>query len=469
MSLDEFLARIRSRDVSVVTRCACGTDRRLGELHMCVDCQRTSCVTCSTTEIDTFFCPADLESVPTGTAYGDRNRSQNTADCPLCFCTLATQQRQDGKYCYVCEYCKWASPFAASTPKGLLDAIGERAAEAGQADTFQRLCGAAIAQYKSSTREVDPADMNLDGEATRGHATDVLRAVEKIDESLAERAKPLFRPAAAPVDNSAAAPPAPEWFTAPELDLERVSTLEQRLHGGGGGGSHEVAALLPQNTMLMTKMAYRCPSCNKLTIKPKISAKHVAYDKRRLAIEYLPSFSLSRVERLVPGARVDAVLYATNPSGSAVTVRLEQVRYDEDADERGDDGKEDGGEEAKNGEKAVGSLAVRESDAAAGGAGGEWVVPGREFEIAAFDETEDVLPGTKESVLKDGDEAAGVVYRVRNRAGLLISVNPPPPTMGAARATLRVTVAAADKMRAEFDRVSFLVTLNLGMADVEES
>lgn len=474
MSLDAFLSRIRARDVSVRVRCGCGRDRPLGELHMCAECCLTSCGECAASELDTFFCPADLESVPTGTAYGDRNRSQNTADCPLCFCTLATQQRADGKYVYVCEFCKWASPFAASTPKGLLDAAGQRAAEAAGEDVFQRLCGAAAAAYKEAGRDVDPADMTLEGARDRGRAQDVVRAVGLIEEERALRAKPAHAPPKEPVDNSAAAPPAPEWFVAPQLDLERVSTVEQRARGHGT--PLEAAALLPQSTALMTKMAHRCPRCNKYTVKPKLSAKHVAYDKRRLAVEYLPSLSLSRVERLAAGARAELVLYVTNPSRSAVTVRLEQAEFDEAAAAAagaGTEEKEAGDDDGKGAgaRRGVGSLRVREEDR--GGAGGEWAVPGGEFEVAPYDETDDVqLPAAAADApgagaAKEGDEAAGVVFRARNRVGVRVSVSPPPPSVGPARVTLLATVRAADKALAEFDTLRFLVTVGLGMASEE--
>lgn len=461
MSLAEFLERRRARAVEATVRCACARDRPAEELFFCEACTLLSCDLCCGVELDTFFCPADLESVPTGTAYGDRNRSQNTADCPLCFMTLATREAGEGRYAYVCEYCKWQSPFSAKTPKDLLAEIAERTSQAGGVDAFQRVLGGAIASYKAETLDVDPAQMQLDGAPLRGQI-DVLKAVERIDADLAERARPRVPLPRAAVDNSAAAPPAPSWFTDGALDVSRVATLEQRL-ALPEVQPLEASELLPQNTRLLTKMAYRCPSCQKYVVKPTVSAKHVSFDKKRLATDFLPSVTVEPVEHLGAGACTDVALYLSNPARSPVRVTLALARSGAEAKE--DDGTAgvrfagDADEPRRRRKGDAGALAGEDDRLDGGGA---WEMPPGAVDVAAFDETAVLLPDAKQEPL-DGDGEAGVVFRRHNKTGVRLNVAA--PSVGTARALIEVTVEAEDEALAEFKLLRYLLTLDLGPAD----
>jgi hypothetical protein len=76
------------------------------------------CGSCSSAQVDTYFCPSCLNSVFTTPAFANQNRCEQCVECPVCQHTLVSSSNHasrsttgttGGLYAYHCEYCKWSS------------------------------------------------------------------------------------------------------------------------------------------------------------------------------------------------------------------------------------------------------------------------------------------------------------------------------------------------------------------------
>jgi len=126
--------------LSVLYGCHCGTYKSLNYLYYCKSCTILHCVDCALLQVDTWFCPACLNTVFTSRASQQLFRCEQCVECPSCFHTLSTvakyynekhthnnkldndhQNNDDGStssssssnattmYGYYCEYCHWSS------------------------------------------------------------------------------------------------------------------------------------------------------------------------------------------------------------------------------------------------------------------------------------------------------------------------------------------------------------------------
>lgn len=100
--------------LSLSYECSCGRlSPSLAPLYWCRSCSGLQCGLCTSSSVDTYFCPSCLNSVFTTPAFANQNRCEQCVTCPGCNCTLATRASAtaggQSVYAYYCEYCKWSS------------------------------------------------------------------------------------------------------------------------------------------------------------------------------------------------------------------------------------------------------------------------------------------------------------------------------------------------------------------------
>lgn len=67
-----------SASLSLQYECSCGRlHPHLAFLYWCRHCQAMQCASCTTQQVDTYFCPACLNSVFTTPAFANQNRSED--------------------------------------------------------------------------------------------------------------------------------------------------------------------------------------------------------------------------------------------------------------------------------------------------------------------------------------------------------------------------------------------------------
>ncbi|EDV21667.1 uncharacterized protein TRIADDRAFT_59902 [Trichoplax adhaerens] len=73
----------------VLYSCSCKELGELERMYFCRHCLKLRCIDCVSNEVESFFCPTCLESMPSAEARQKRNRCSNCLECPLCTNTLS--------------------------------------------------------------------------------------------------------------------------------------------------------------------------------------------------------------------------------------------------------------------------------------------------------------------------------------------------------------------------------------------
>ncbi|KNC55285.1 uncharacterized protein AMSG_10926 [Thecamonas trahens ATCC 50062] len=165
-------------DVYAGTRveCGCGAHAEVDEAYFCATCTATVCSLCTTTSVESFYCPNCLDSMAAGDAALFANRCSKCFECPACSAALTTlhippndlhhaplahlaldaDQLADGIHALVCPFCAWSSlDLGLAHPKPdvlILDSVKKQRA-AADAPGFAALVDA----YQRAARDTAKA------------------------------------------------------------------------------------------------------------------------------------------------------------------------------------------------------------------------------------------------------------------------------------------------------------------------
>jgi len=332
MSYESYLKKVRLRSrpdgppqLLYICNDKCNRRRRIEDLFFCQECGRFSCDQCSATEIDTFFCPNCLNSVLTSVAFQEQNRCQKCVDCPICFQTLTVVQ-SGLDFHFLCEFCQWNSKsvgILGVKPPNLLASLKKREEEIITASKFVELSTHFRDLQKDLKKDIQPDVGTVPRTKKHENPQEAIAAIEK---ELENKTMQFYKLPLEPAGNELAKPPHPSLID-DKFDVFLISTLEQRF-SNPMTQPQTVDKLLPRRKHLATKNAYRCRSCMKYVVKPKVGAAHVSYDMRSVAVSVVPRITFSEIPigTLKAGQTIKLVLFFANPVPTDVTVQLGEAK-----------------------------------------------------------------------------------------------------------------------------------------------
>jgi len=285
-------------------------------------------------EIDTHYCPADLDNYPSHEAMKNQNRSTKSVECPGCGTHLqVVNDIVSNEYFFECHWCWWDSRKLGLTGLSVDDVMKElrrRERENDQEQEMDRLVKHFSAAAAEAAAAAADAQKQRRGLAFMGTLAAAPKPAKKavVEISKEWEAKQSQLGYMGPRQEAPASPVKPE-ATAGDVDalsISEVSTLEQRLRQPDTQ-EVAVASLLPRRQSLLTKRSKRCPATKNLIVKPEMGASKATFQKNHAAFKFIPRVTVCHA----PKADLLLVRF-TNPLEHLVSFSVEPWRRPGDKD-----------------------------------------------------------------------------------------------------------------------------------------
>jgi len=296
------------------------------DLYISKASSQTRCAFCMVEEIDTHFCPHDLDNYPSHEAMKNQHRSSKIAECPVCQTRLkVVSDPVSTEHYFECSWCWWNSKELGIVGAGTDAVIKELQKKEKEGDLDQEM-KRLITQFSKAAVEAATAAADAQkqrrGLAFMGTLASQPKPPKKtIDEISKEWDAKQHELGYTGPRQQAMVSPVKAPLAAGNIDavpLNATSSLVQRLRQPESQDC-ELSSLFPRRAALLTKRSKRCPVTNSLVVKPELNPSKASFQKKTDALQYVPKITV-----LHPRKADMVLLRFTNPMDHVVTFTLTQ-------------------------------------------------------------------------------------------------------------------------------------------------
>ena len=247
-------------------------------------------------EVECYFCPNCFAQYTTIAATQDAFRCKQCLVCPGCSITLRLVRDGTGMCKFLCEHCEWTSEVIGvkdTNPSAMIVSLLTHEHLLQNRDEMQKF-------VKSYREKGNDKIIKMQANSHKLHnsvrllnvATQILQSVRDRDgiefADLMKRDELKEKEFASPKWGCL---PIPNVFTQKSIEYASLAALDHKLKT-----SDQYLFLLnefyPKRLKLFTKLSFRCPFCRKFVIKPSAVPKSSAFDKRSIALNFIPRIFL---------------------------------------------------------------------------------------------------------------------------------------------------------------------------------
>ena len=298
--------------------CACGQASPIEELYLCFQCHAVRCRLCTAEEIESYYCRACLENMPTTEAMTFRNRCMRCYMCPICQTTLQIiigLVRGQKQYHLCCQHCSWDSSMVAMSG-GSVDEMYSSTTYYLKEDPRQSLFLGIVEKYKKNI-------LQLQKQQRKSLYPIEHRSLERLSISHLERRPGDPSPFSQPKHNPSKPSPSLSDLLDDSTPYDELTTIEQRF-ANLPEQTRLVADLRGLPMPLLTKRSRRCRFCKKYVVKTEgMPTSSSPFKMENLAVHFLPRVL---IREWTPNY---IFLLISNPSTS--TISTFRVVYDGNA------------------------------------------------------------------------------------------------------------------------------------------
>nr|WAW84817.1 dynactin 4 [Halisarca dujardinii] len=317
--------------------CPCGQFSPLVNLYFCRHCLEMKCQECVFILPEYLFCPHCFDSAAGSDLKNKKYQCNHCFKCPSCATALSVQQYtkseedadKDGKaskaYYLTCLFCQWssqdvgipdgASPLDFKEPdessKTRMEELVAHYKKMTLVDREERekKRRAAKKMMKSWSSLLDPSPgSKLGSLASPGSSSEV-----KLD------ANAVSTVASSEVDSL------PEHLYSSSLDINQVTTIEQRL-AHPARQPESAKDLWPRPFPWTAKRLRRCGKCDHMICRAEYNPSSVRYKIQQIARSTVPQVKIKGLPEPKPDKAYTFVLSLVNPTSSVMTVSFEPVK-----------------------------------------------------------------------------------------------------------------------------------------------
>eukprot|EP00741_Cyanophora_paradoxa_P000846 tig00000444_g817.t1 len=273
----------------VVSKCPrCTRREELERMYFCTACSSIRCSRCILEEIDSWFCPQCMESVPQSDAALYANRCVRCFACPVCDSAVSATL-SDGGHALACKFCSWRSVQ--------LSGQGEAAGTAAQAE-MERLVAHFRALQAAADKEQEAFSrgrrrlLNLSMPAWSSRRLEPV-SIAEVEQRLQEKeARWLLRDC-----RSSPPPELPPYSTRAELQEPLTLPTMKQMLASPLNPPRRAEEVRAQRRKLATRRAKRCAECERYVVKPELNPSSAHFQIRNTALLFVPRVTVLRAER----------------------------------------------------------------------------------------------------------------------------------------------------------------------------
>uniref|UniRef100_A0A5S6Q379 Dynactin subunit 4 n=1 Tax=Trichuris muris TaxID=70415 RepID=A0A5S6Q379_TRIMR len=342
-------------DVDVTKyRCTCGSWSSLCRLYFCKYCLVLRCTGCTTSEVDSLFCPSCLENMTSSEARTHKNRCNSCYECPCCDQLLSLRVIQsptsnsadcvesnaeakepsvEKLYRLYCQYCCWSSQQAGLPDQTIATRAWPEATIVNEkslnkaAEHFSHL--AAIEKFEATRRSFFPKRFSLFQYHPERFAYHNIFSKLQSGKTDNESAEPDDSSKAACVP-SEDVEPLDESIFSRQINVANLTTMSQRLKIPEMQPLY-VNELLPLRKSLVVRKSIRCRSCEHNVIRGEYVPSSVKFKIQFCAMLLIPEVRLLR-RPVADDDQFPVFLTVTNFGLTTMTILLlPDAEYDDES------------------------------------------------------------------------------------------------------------------------------------------
>lgn len=320
--------------------CNCGSLKPISKIYFCKHCLKIRCGYCVCQEVESHYCTNCMEIVPLTEVRFKKNRCSNCFECPCCLQTLCTraghvplrvaptegEESKDVKtmpkkvYYLSCSMCRWTSRDA-----GIPDQSVATGGWPEQENPHMSRINALIDYHKIlASIEKQQCETKKFGPKRPFMQTSMFRITSAM---IRKHIGHPTIPAAPSTDHpppavaSAEVEELPEDIFTKPVDINKITTLEQRLQHLDVQAEY-VHELRPQRRQFLVKRSQRCRVCEHSLSKPDLCLQSVKFKIQFAAFYYVPEVRIVTCEPLRPGKSSELLLKFRNPTQHQTQITL---------------------------------------------------------------------------------------------------------------------------------------------------